>query len=69
MKKRWFVTVLFALSLCLCSIPALAAVESGGVNYLWYVENGELVYNEEGVPVSYGVITPSPFVSVKNSLR
>lgn len=53
MKKRWFVTALLVLTLCLWAAPAQAAVVSGGVSYLWYVENGKLVYNEEGVPVSY----------------
>lgn len=52
MKKRWFLTALFALILCACFIPAQASVTTGGQEYFWYVEDGELVYNE-GVPVRY----------------
>lgn len=53
MKKRWFVTVLFALALCLCALPAQAAVTTGGEEYLWYVKYGEILQNENYETVGY----------------
>ena len=36
--KKWFAGALFALTLCVCFAPAQAAVVSGGVEYVWYVD-------------------------------
>lgn len=54
MKKRWFVTALLALTLCVCSAPALAAVESGGVKYLWYTEDGDKTRGDNWEVTSFG---------------
>lgn len=52
MKKRWFVTVLFALTLCVGAVSAQAAVVSGGVEYLWYTEDGRQTW-EDGRVVAF----------------
>lgn len=53
MKKSWFVTALFAVSLCACFTPARAAVAMGGEEYLWYIESGQVIQNESGESVDY----------------
>ena len=52
MKKRWFLTALFALTLCACVTPAQAAVVSGGTEYVWYTDMGRGEYNENNEYVS-----------------
>lgn len=52
MKKRWFVTVLFALLLCVGFAPAQAVVTSGGMEYVWYTDMGQGTYNENNQFVS-----------------
>lgn len=52
MKKRWFLTALFALTLCACVTPARAAVLSGGTEYVWYTDMGRGEYNENNEYVS-----------------
>lgn len=44
--KRWLISTLSVFALCLCAPFAQAAVVSGGVEYLWYTEGGELLWNE-----------------------
>lgn len=52
MKKRWFVTALFALTLLVCAVSAQAAVVSGGTEYVWYTDMGRGYINENGQFVS-----------------
>ena len=52
MKKRQLVTALFALLLCALTCPAKAAVESGGVSYLWYTQDGRQTW-ENGQVVAF----------------
>lgn len=55
MKKRWFLTSLFALMLCACAASANAAVVSGGTEYVWYNgEEGLYISADQGG--SYGVL-------------
>lgn len=55
MKKRWFLTSLFVLVLCVCAASAQAAVVSGGTEYVWYNgEEGLYVSADQGG--SYGVL-------------
>lgn len=55
MKKRWFLTSLFALALCVCAASANAAVVSGGTEYVWYNgEEGLYISADQGG--SYGVL-------------
>lgn len=51
--KRYLFGVILTLCMLTCLAPAQAAVVSGGTEYLWYVENGELICNEEGTPTGY----------------
>lgn len=53
MKNRWFVTALFALTLCACVTPARAAVVSGGTEYVWYTDMGRGEFNEDNQYVSW----------------
>lgn len=53
MKKRRFLTALFALTLCACVTPARAAVVSGGTEYLWYTEDGDKTWNDNGEVVGF----------------
>ncbi len=46
MKKRWLLTGLFALTFCVCAASAQAAVVSGGTEYLWYAQAGEMTWDE-----------------------
>lgn len=52
MKKRWFVTALFAMVLCVGAVSAQAAVVSGGTEYVWYTDMGRGEYNENNQFVS-----------------
>lgn len=52
MKKRWFVTALFALALCVCAVSTQAAVVSGGTEYVWYTDMGRGYVNENNQFVS-----------------
>lgn len=52
MKKRWFVTTLFALTLCAGATSAQAAVVSGGTEYVWYTDMGRGESNENNQFVS-----------------
>lgn len=55
MKKRWFLTSLFALALCVCAVSAQAAVTSGETEYVWYNgENGLYISADQGG--SYAVL-------------
>lgn len=55
MKKRWLLTSLFALALCVCAASANAAVVSGGTEYVWYNgEDGLHISADQGG--SYGVL-------------
>lgn len=52
MKKRWFLTSLFALALCAGAVSAQAAVVSGGTEYVWYTDMGRGYINENNQFVS-----------------
>ena len=52
MKKRWFLTSLFALTLFVCAASAQAAVVSGGTEYVWYTDMGRGYINENNQFVS-----------------
>ena len=52
MKKRWLLTSLFALALCVCAASANAAVVSGGTEYVWYSDMGRGYANENNQFVS-----------------
>lgn len=48
MKNRWFLSALFALTLCACIAPARAAVVSGGTEYLWgRAESGNVMISAD----------------------
>lgn len=54
MKKRWFVTALFAMVLCVGAVSAQAAVVSGGVEYLWTTNSGGPIWGEDSAEKAVG---------------
>ncbi|MCI8651982.1 MAG: hypothetical protein HFF05_06055 [Oscillospiraceae bacterium] len=54
MKRRGLFVTLFLLLACLCSTPAFAAVESGGVRYLWYTQDGRQTWENGQVTAFSG---------------
>ena len=54
MKRRGLFVTLFLLLACLCSTPAFAAVESGGVRTLWYAQNGRMNWGDSQLATFFG---------------